>query len=198
MAKSKHADKTATTNDENAITATNPDVETSEKLDQLKSEKIGLVKEQIAAGTSGDMAVYEEVSMKIWKLNADIKTEEARIATEKANAAKQEALNARVALVDNLINAVLSGGDYAEQREILVNIAIAGLQPTRAARVTGQKTGTGTRGTIKPAILALLPALYAAGMSGSDVRKEIIQTHGFNDGTANAVIKEYEDQNGLR
>jgi len=46
--------------------------------------------------------------------------------------------------------------------------------------------------------LALLPALYAAGMSGSDVRKEIIQTHGFNDGTANAVIKEYEDQNGLR
>lgn len=146
-----------------------------------------------------------DAKTKLFTLESQIKTEEAKIKSDLALAAIQEARNARVKMADDLVAAVLSGNDYSAELELVKNELLAKYAhstPAKKATKTGESAGT--KGATTAAIRELIVPMYAGVTAdtvsevGKNVRKEIIHTHGFNDGTANAVILAYEKELGLK
>lgn len=140
----------------------------------------------------------------------DLKNIEKRNARVKLRMDYEALLRAEIAFqYANSTNGVLNEGMIEEMNaltdatkaaaEIIDNELIkgfAGATPSKSV-ATGATAATGGKGTITAQILELLPALYQSGKTGADVRKDIIKNHGFNDGTANSVIRKYEIENGL-
>lgn len=185
---------------ENVQTATAPKepVIESAKLTELKNAKSAAMAEIAKMEPGSEM---EDKMMEVWKLNSEIKTEEAKIKSDIAEAAKQEKLNERRKLVDDFESAVLSGDadEIAKTKEVLYNLAIAGIAHTKATtRKSVSGNSTGTRGAIAAAIRELIVPLYASGTDGKEVRRIVIHDNGFNDGTANAQILAYEKEIGLK
>lgn len=136
-----------------------------------------------------------------------------------------DAYNAKLA-ADNLVNAIpadqreldpvpdnvkslmdaanAANAAFVKAREEVTNILLSGL-PSNAKTGTGATgTATGTKGKTTTEIRELIAPMYAAGKTGTEVRAAI-KMHGgggawtyFNDGTANAVIKKYEEDNGIK
>lgn len=204
MAKTKQAENTAT-NETKVETPTAPaaPVITSENLTKLQAEYesagIAMQSEKF------NSPAWIDAKTKLFTLESQIKTEEAKIKSDLALAAIQEARNARVKMADDLVAAVLSGNDYSTELEIVKNELLAKYAhstPAKKATKTGESAGT--KGATTAAIRELIVPMYAGVTSdtvaevGKNVRKEIIHTHGFNDGTANAVILAYEKELGLK
>jgi len=214
MAKTKQAENTATNETKvNETSAPTTPVPTSENLTKLQAEYesagIAMQSEKF------NSPAWIDAKTKLFTLESQIKTEEAKIKSDLALAAIQEARNARVKMADDLVNAVLGAvniavspeqaAQFAPQLEIVKNELLAKYAhstPAKKATKTGESAGT--KGATTAAIRELIVPMYAGVTSdmvaevGKNVRKEIIHTHGFNDGTANAVILAYEKELGLK
>lgn len=142
---------------------------------------------------------------------------------EKARAAK-EAENKRVAMFDEAVSAKLAslefdnsvrGNDglipaehhdksnelnkiFADKREAVVNELLKSVPRGTPSKSVATGGTSGKRGGITAEIRELIAPMFTEGKSGSDVRAFIIKEKGYNDGTANAVIRAYELENGLK
>lgn len=188
---------------------------TSEKLTELKSKKKELYEKEVKA--EYDSKEWLDLRLEGFKISEQIKAEIANIKKAESEAELQVKRNERIALLDNVldlhtqvVNSIGNQGmsleeknavndQFQKAREVVVNELLAkyaGAKP--AAPSTNGSTTTGTRGATTAAIRALIAPMYANGISGAEVRKSIIGEHGFNDGTANAVILAYEKELGLK
>lgn len=185
---------------------------TSENLTKLQDEyqKAGesMQKEKF------NSPAWIDAKTKLFTLESQIKTEEAKIKFDIAQAKIAEERNARVAMATNLIDAVLSAygitsrvpekdAQFAQQEEIVKTELLAKYaKSTPSKKATGNATGS--RGAITAAIRELIAPMYAGATRetvaeiGKQARHEAIAVNGFNDGTANATIVAYERELGLK
>lgn len=184
-----------------------PDVPTSETLEKLLKEKVEIAARLRSENLDEQLKAVDEITV----INAKIKSEEAAIRKAAIDAKIAEEKNARVALADDLINAVLkaygvgkkdrtpeSDAKFAEQRDVVVTELLARYTSSKPAKRSSSSQSGGTRGATTQAIRELIVPMYTNGVDGSEVRRSIIKDHGFNDGTANAVILAYEKEIGLK
>lgn len=199
MAKNKQTE-TANAEVTEPVQATAPvkQEQTSEKLETLKSEHIKL--QNYAATLPAGSDERNDADIASYKKAQEIKAEKANIVIAEQAALVAEKRNARVKFADDLIEAVKGGNEeeIAAAREIVVNELLSKFAGAQKSATVKTGTSTGTRGAATAAIRALIVPMYAAGATGSEVRKSVIHEHGFNDGTANAAILKYEQEIGLK
>lgn len=215
MAKTKHADKTATNDEKTNVNETAQattqaqvnDEPTSEKLTELRSQRTEALKNAMAAEI--DSKEQQDGLLEVWKLDAAIKSEIAALNKQKIQAELDEKRNARIKLFNDAIaadraaqldpdNAELADA-AAKTAEIVKNELLARYSSAAPAKkATSGNSNGGTRGAISAAIRALIVPMFAEGKTGAEVRHAVIHDNGFNDGTANAVIKKYEEEIGLK
>lgn len=196
-----------TTDTPTTNTPAQPEI-SSPLLDELKKERIAIAAKLRSEDVDAQLKAIDEMTI----VNAKIKSEEASIRKAIADAKLAEERNARVALADDLINAVLKAygvakkdrspetdAKFAEQRDVIVTELLARYATSKPAKKASDGTkSAGTRGATTSAIRELIAPMYTNGIDGSEVRRSIIKDHGFNDGTANAVILAYEKEIGLK
>lgn len=152
----------------------------------------------------------------VTKANAELKSQLLNEANE-ASAAKIKALReARVKLGEDRDEAFygwkIYPNDetieaYQKAKEAVDHYLLGGVQPLPRTVKADEAKPTGTRGGVTAKINELIAPMYANGMTGTQVRAAIKLypngqpwdevNGGFNDGTANAAIRNYELANGL-
>lgn len=215
MAKNQTAVKTANETPETSPAETAAPVAkvaepTSENLTKLRNDEMASME---AASNETDPNKKRELFMQTWKIGEDIKKELVEIKRNANELLEKEKRASKVKLVDDLLEADRAaqasiGNDrmsledkqsisdaFKTKYEDVVNKVLGS---TRSAAPTGKSATSGNgRGATKQAILEIIAALYGEGKTGKEVRSYVIKEKGFNDGTANAVIKEYEVENGI-
>ena len=185
---------------------------TSPKLIEIKNEMNAILADFSTAKTNEEKLA---LASKLTKLQADEKAEEVNIKNAE-KAAKAAAVLAELeAKVDSfeqlaIANYLVSNDKKASQEEkdaakeafnaIKTEVKNKFL-PTHVSTPRAAKTSDGTpstKGSVTAQIREAIIPMFAAGTSGADVRKHVIKELGFNDGTANAAIRAYEIEIGLK
>lgn len=183
----------------------------SEKLTALQSKKSETMK---AAVVETDATKQEDLMLEVYKINQEISREIAEIKKHEAELELKAKRDAKVALFDNAVAAKLESDRVSQDdkmsieeknvvydnakklREEVINLLLGTVKHTATA--TGKKASSGTRGATTQSIRELITPMFAAGQDGASIRASIIKDHGYNDGTANAVILAYEKEIGLK
>lgn len=193
-----------------------PAESTSEKLTELKAKKIELQSAAMSLDDNSTDGEKDEAFMAVYKIGEEIKSELAAIKKEEAALLVKEKQAAIVAMFDDAVDAKIESVNEPNDsenkqslydnakalREIVIN-KLLGSVP-RSTGTTKTATTGGSRGATKQAILDLITPMYAnattdnVGTIGSEARRAAIHDNGFNDGTANAAILEYEKSLGLK
>lgn len=222
----KAAKTEAPVNQEQPANVTQPTAEvaktekvyTSDKLTELNAklaEQRTAVR-NAAAGTKDE----DDAEMAVWSTRKLI---EAEVASLKQQERDRELAETRAKLkqpLDDLLaahkdnlasignesmtieqkNAINDG--FVKLYDQIANVLMGGARksaPVVKLTEEGKPASNGTaKGSITATIRTLIAPMYASGKTGAEVRKEIIHNHGFNDGTANAAIKKYEEEIGLK
>ncbi len=161
---------------------TTTEVLQSEKLTTLNQELNQLVDmPQTFERLSKD---WHDANRAVAKKYLEIDAEMSAIRKEQAAAKTAEIRSAKVAEANELIDAVVAGGD----REALVNRIVNGSSVSAKKSDSGDGTAkpAGERGATSARILAALQANMAAGMSLTDAKKAVIES-GESRGTTGAV-----------
>ena len=196
---------------------------TSEKMEALKVQESDLLDKVFAAGKTPE---GKKLMLELWKVQQSMENEKTEIAKNLLELANIEKRNARIALFDNAVDLAIvarthphlsiPAEDRTEEqknelqvaydaaktaRETVTNELLVGYKGSTRSTVTGTTGATATgakRGSIKEQIIAIIAPLYANNVPGSEVRRIVIKDNGFNDGTANGIIKAYETENGIK
>lgn len=199
----------------NLVAAVNntKNAETPAPAPEPTSEKLTEIRAKIDAALNTDQSKFTrdeklKLNMQIFELGQDEKTEIANIKKLANEAKAQEARNAKIAMIDNLIaahdanmaavkNNKLSldeknafNDTFHKLREDVVN-AVLGSKPASAA-ATGT---TGTRGETGKKIVARYLELKAEGVNITEAKKRI-EGEGFARGTVGAEILKYQREIG--
>lgn len=177
------------------------------------SEKLTDIRAKIDAALNTDQSKFTRdqklaINMQIFELGQDEKTEIANIKKAENEAKIQEARNAKIKMIDDLLaahdanNAAIKSkmtideknavnDTFHKLRENVVN-AVLGSKPTSAA--SGAAT-TGTRGETGKKIVARYLELKAEGVNITEAKKRI-EAEGFARGTVGAEILKYQREIG--
>ena len=186
---------------------------TNSKIEELKAKRLDAKKR--AREFEPDSKEADELDIEAWKLGEEIKKEIANIRYEEAKQKAEEEKAKRVqlyfdardtfiALQNDPTNATLIDASQKAE-DAIKNALLAGkFAGTATTSGTAKTGGTGTKGATTAAITALIRPMYEGvtrdnvAEVGKEVRRKIINDEGFNDGTANAVIIEFERELGLK
>lgn len=184
---------------------------TSEKLTEIRAKMDSLFASQ---KTITDRKLLLESNLEIYKLTQDEKTEIANIKKTESELKQQEAKNARIAMVDNLLaahtdNLAALNNDsmtldeknavndtFHSLRESVVNELLARYPKSTPAKSDGKPATDGTKGATGAAIIERFLANRNAGMDDTANKKEIETVGGFSRGTIGAVILAWQKANG--
>lgn len=177
------------------------------------SEKLTDIRAKIDAALNTDQSKFTRdqklaINMQIFELGQDEKTEIANIKKAENEAKIQEARNAKIKMIDDLLaahdanNAAIKSkmtideknsvnDTFHKLRENVVN-AVLGSKPTSAAVGAGT---TGTRGETGKKIVARYLELKAEGFYITEAKKRI-EAEGFARGTVGAEILKYQREIG--
>lgn len=164
------------------------DASTEEDIDKAfdarKAAKVALTKLQ--AQKSADEAAAKLAEAR----NAELAKVQALLDAHDVNKTVQADKKATVEEKQAANEAFQAAKLAVENRMLPVHVST----PRAANKAVQADKPAGTRGAISGEIRTIATELFAQGKTGTEVRAFVIKERGFNDGTANAVIKALEDE----
>lgn len=193
------------------VIETAPKVEQTpqQMLDELNgklAEQKSIIKSHILGGGEMDDKPVLDANLEIFRLQNLIKNEQSKLDKLAKDQELSEKRNARVALADNLINAVLAAygiterntendAQFKSQEDVVKNELLAKYATSTPAKKESDGSTTASKGATSQAIRERYIALTGEGKTSTEAIKAII-AEGFSRGTTGAVVLAYQKEIG--